>query len=426
MTRPLARLAARLFDRPHAIAAEKLHVIVQAVGPRLLGGEVDASFLDGFDRREPEPYALSEQGIAVLEVADTLFNRASGMDPISGRTSYEALRMDLRRAMASEAVRGILLRIDSPGGEASGCFDLVDEMIAMRGQKPIWACADDMACSGAYALAAGASRFAVTRTSDVGSIGVFAVHVDMTAFDQRQGLKYDFIHAGAHKVDLSQHRVLSDEARAWMQADVDRVYGLFVDTVAKGRSGMLPEQIRKTEGRVMNGPQAVAGGFADAVSTFEDVLAEMTAHVTRSRAGRMSPRPSSTSQRTERSMTTNTQENPEEGGRNVQEPAGATIIDLDRAREEGQSQGRQAALAYVREVSELCALAGLPGMANGFIAANKSIEDVRKALIDAQATAGDRASVSGAHRGDQRPGSDAAAGWKTAFARATGWRERRN
>jgi len=71
--------------------------------------------------------------------------------------------------LADPRVRGIVLDIDSPGGEAAGLFDLADRIAAARAIKPIWAVANDAAFSAAYALAASASCVTLTRTAGVGS-----------------------------------------------------------------------------------------------------------------------------------------------------------------------------------------------------------------------------------------------------------------
>jgi ClpP class serine protease len=146
-------------------------------------------------------------------------------------------------------VRAILLDVDSPGGETGGVFDLADRIRAASRVKPVWAVANDMAFSAAYALASAAERVFVSRTSGVGSIGVIALHADQSAKDEQDGVRYTTVFAGARKNDLNPHAPLSDEAFAGLEAEVNRVYDLFVGTVAQHRGS--PRLVRATRGALL-------------------------------------------------------------------------------------------------------------------------------------------------------------------------------
>src|SRR5262249_4909037 len=121
------------------------------------------------DPTEPPPPAV-RSGIAVVPIHGTLVSRGSFLDAMSGLTSYDAIRASLRAALDDPAVRGIMLDIDSPGGEAARVFDLADEIRAAAARKPVWAAANDMAASAAYAIAAAAQTVVVSRAGLVGSI----------------------------------------------------------------------------------------------------------------------------------------------------------------------------------------------------------------------------------------------------------------
>ncbi|EOU0947518.1 S49 family peptidase [Escherichia coli] len=116
-------------------------------------------------------------GIAVLPVTGTLVHRLGGMRPFSGMTGYDGIVACLQQAMADSQVRGVLLDIDSPGGQAAGAFDCADMIYRLRQQKPVWALCNDTACSAAMLLASACSRRLVTQTSRIGSIGVMMSHV---------------------------------------------------------------------------------------------------------------------------------------------------------------------------------------------------------------------------------------------------------
>ena len=284
---PLARLATRVFGTPLLIQPDKLEVILSAVGPRFVidGFPVAVPELSAYpESGDTETLAVTPDGLAVVDISGSLVNRSSWLDAQSGMTSYGQIRSELEAAMASPAIRGVLMRIDSNGGECAGCFDLADAIFAMRGTKPMWAVVDDSAFSAAYMIASAADKVFVSRTGGVGGIGVVATHVDASGSDEKAGLKYSMLTAGAHKKDFNAHEPLSEGARSELQAEIDRLYGLFVDTVARNR-GMPAEAVRATEARRYFGEGAVAAGLADAVFPFDQAAAQMAANIRRAPPG---------------------------------------------------------------------------------------------------------------------------------------------
>ena len=118
----------------------------------------------------------------------TLVKRTAGLDAASGLTSYAEIGAMLESALADPQVAGILLDIDSPGGEASGSFELARRVREAAAVKPIWALANDSAFSAAYAIASAADRVIISETGGVGSIGVIALHIDQSVKDANDGL----------------------------------------------------------------------------------------------------------------------------------------------------------------------------------------------------------------------------------------------
>ena len=289
----LPHLAARVFGVPLMVQIDKLMVILDAIGPRLgLREHMTVEGLpvvvtrpappDNEDEQDDmpmmsgrKPYPVSPDGIGVITISGTLVKKASWMDAESGLQSYETIRTMLADARNDPGIRGVLLDVDSPGGEVGGLFDLADEVYAMREQKPCYAIANDEAFSAAYALASSAQHLFVTRTGGVGSIGVIAVHMDQSGWDEKMGRKYTAIYAGARKNDFSTHQPLSDDARANLQGEVDRLYEMFVASVARNR-GIASALIRKTDAGLFWGEKACSAGLADQVGSFDDALAAVT------------------------------------------------------------------------------------------------------------------------------------------------------
>jgi len=268
----LPYLASRLYGTPLLIARPKLEVILGVVARKMAGdtlatpppANVDAGMTRGLQVQE---------GIAILPVLGTLVRRASYIGAASGLTSYHDIEAMAESAFADPMVKAVLLEIDSSGGEAGGVFDLAQRLrqLAQAFGKPLWAIADEAALSAAYAIACAADRLWLTRTAEVGSIGVVAVHVDESVADAKAGLNYTFLHAGAHKVDGHPHAPLPAPVAADIQADIEQLHDQFIALVAEFRR-LTPETIRGTEARVYRGEAALQAGLADQIGTRAEAI----------------------------------------------------------------------------------------------------------------------------------------------------------
>ena len=370
----LPHLASRLFGTPLLVHRAKLDVILAVLGDRLNIQPPAA------DMALPGPRNMSSAtpGIAVIPVHGTLVKRTAGLDAASGLTSYTELAAMLDSALADPQVAGILLDIDSPGGEASGSFELARRIREASAVKPVWAVANDAAYSAAYAIGSAASRLIVSETGGVGSIGVIALHIDQSVKDANDGYRYTAVTAGTHKNDFSPHQPLTDEAKAELQAEVDRLYGLFVDHVAAMRT-LATDDVRFTEAGLFFGANAIAAGLADAVGTFESALSDFSLFL--SSRSRKSPQ-ARAGTRTEAVIPS------KEHSMQDNETQVAEMIGVDQAAvmiAEAKREVTQSAQA----IAELCLIAGTPDKAAEFIAAGKTEAEVRRVLIEAKAARSD-------------------------------------
>ncbi|HHW32954.1 MAG TPA: S49 family peptidase [Paracoccus solventivorans] len=283
------QIAQRAFNTPLMVEPAKALAFLSGLGPRITGQEitfhgleVDAADQAGaaqparaslfgndlarrHQRNGTQPYALID-GIAVIEIAGTLVHRGAWIGQSSGLTSYEGIAAQLDAALADPGVRGIALDIDSFGGEVAGAFDLADRIRAARAKKPVHAFVAEHALSAGYALASQADRIVLPRTGAVGSIGVVALHTDMSGALDQKGIAVTLIHAGAHKVDANPYEPLPAVVRDQMQAELENLRQLFARTVADGRGDRIDvARALGTEAAVLRGEAAVFAGLADEV-----------------------------------------------------------------------------------------------------------------------------------------------------------------
>ena len=224
----------------------------------------------------PAPDAASAGTIGVINISGGLVNRPMPGASGPGPANYATIRDQFDELLHDESVTAIVLRIESPGGMASGCFDLTDHIFEARGKKPIHALVDDYAFSAAFAIAAACDEIWVSRTGGVGSVGVCGFHEDWSEGNKKIGVKVTAVYAGAHKIDFSQDFPLSDAAKASWQEMVDDDYRMFVDTVARYR-GLSADFVQSTEARLYFGPKAVTAGLATHLGTWDDLVAHLGA-----------------------------------------------------------------------------------------------------------------------------------------------------
>lgn len=204
-------------------------------------------------------------GVAVLPLEGILSKRMGLFGQISGGQSYQSFQSELQQALDDPTVSAIILQIDSPGGAVDGAQQAADAVFAARSVKPICALVDGQMCSAAYWVGSSASKVYIGSDVDVvGSIGVVTQHVDTSAAEYMQGIKVTDITAGKYKRIASQHSPLSPEGRGAIQDQLDHVYGVFVDAVARNRSVAADTVVNKmADGRVFRGQQAIAAGLVD-------------------------------------------------------------------------------------------------------------------------------------------------------------------
>ncbi|WP_395461726.1 S49 family peptidase [Wolbachia endosymbiont (group A) of Therophilus tumidulus] len=207
---------------------------------------------------------------AVIAIHGILTKKPGAFDDFLGMTSYEKIQEEIEEALSNKDIETILLDIDSPGGEVNGIFDLADFIYESRAKKRIIAIANDDAYSAAYAIASSAEKVFVSRTSGVGSIGVIASHIDQSGFDEKQGIKYTTVFAGSRKNDLNPHEPMTSESLESLQKEVDRLYEMFVQLIARNR-GLSIEKIRSTEAGLYFGEKAVEIGLADGMTILSSI-----------------------------------------------------------------------------------------------------------------------------------------------------------
>lgn len=267
-------LSSLVFNRPLMVTQDYAETIAVVLSDRL---DLDVEGLqiksEAKDQREA---SLTPKGIAIIPIVGSMSHRATGIEAMSGMTSYSTLQKQFEAAFNDPNVGSILMDIDSPGGSVAGAFDFRDYLMSKKGTKPVYALARDAMCSAAYLIGSTADKVYATQTARVGSVGVVAMHTDASGKMEKEGLKPTFISAGKFKTAGNPYEKLEGEKLKYLQDSVDESYDMFINAVAEAR-GIDKKVIRDTEARVYGGKKAVEIGLADGIRTYESVLAEMSA-----------------------------------------------------------------------------------------------------------------------------------------------------
>jgi len=247
----------------------------------------------GFSEQHPLLF-----GIALIIVAVALFTGAMAYFRSLGGHGTRALTGDkmglckiegvitdarevvdfLRELRDDSSVKGVVLRIDSPGGAVAPSQELYQAVKALAKIKPVVVSMGTAAASGGYYAAAPATLIVANSGSITGSIGVRAEYVNLQGLMDKLGLKTDLMATGKFKAAGSPTVPLTPEQRAYLMALITDLHRQFVADVAEGRKMPLEAVEKLADGRAFTGRQAQEFGLVDklgGLETASETLREM-------------------------------------------------------------------------------------------------------------------------------------------------------
>jgi signal peptide peptidase SppA len=282
-----SRYIGEVSRHPWAILPEKFAAISELIRLRASGARLtDEQIADRVGPRSVARTGGSPTGVvrgsggavAVIPVHGTIAYRADSFEASSGGTSTELIGRMLQRAMADDTVTSILFDFNSPGGSVDGIDDLCKQIAKAGKTKRVVAHVNSMAASAAYWLASQCSEIVSMSSGQIGSIGVYMLLLDESEALANAGIKINAISAGQKKLEGAPWEPLSDDARAFLQAQVDDVYAQFLATVAAGRgTSAAAVKAGYGQGRCLPAKDALAAGMIDRIAALDDVLTQLAA-----------------------------------------------------------------------------------------------------------------------------------------------------
>lgn len=221
-------------------------------------------------RHQPDRYADQHKPrIGLIVAAGTIQNG----DQPPGTIGGESLSRLLRSVVHDDAIKALVLRIDSPGGSAFAAEQIRSELLAIQAAgKPVVVSMGSMAASGGYWIAADADRIVAEPTTITGSIGVFGLFASIDKALEYVGIHTDGI-ATTDFAGIDPSRPLPDHVKQVIQMNVENTYQRFIQLVAKGRN-MTPQAVDKiAQGRVWSGLDAKELGLVDELGSQPEAIA---------------------------------------------------------------------------------------------------------------------------------------------------------
>ena len=241
----------------------------------VLRSKLDLEEKDDIEFISPSKYVKSDAGsyssnkIAVI-VADGDIVMGEATDAVGG----SAFAKEIRKAREDDAVKAIVLRVNSPGGSVTASEIIWRELSLTRGVKPLIASMSDVAASGGYYISAPCDTIMAQPNTITGSIGIFGMMFNFGKFmENKLGITTDRVQTGEFSDIMTVTRSLSEGERAIIQGQVDHGYETFLTRVSEGRS-MTVESVKQVAGgRVWTGAQALDNGLVDLMGSYEDAIA---------------------------------------------------------------------------------------------------------------------------------------------------------
>jgi protease-4 len=258
-------------DVQRAAVAEALEVDPDS----LALAEVPYHLIDAADYAAdlPDPAESPEGDIALVYAVGAIVMGESGFDPLFGRVIGSASMVEtLHEVAQDDRIDAVVLRVDSPGGDALASEEIWAAVEELREEVPVVVSMGDVAASGGYYIAAGANAIVAEPATLTGSIGVLAVLFNASELYDKLGITWDLIETNPAADFPTSTRPMTEEERRTFRLLVEDVYRNFVERVAQGRDKPVPEIDRVAQGRVWSGSQAREVGLVDTTGGLETAL----------------------------------------------------------------------------------------------------------------------------------------------------------
>ncbi|MEX6700586.1 signal peptide peptidase SppA [Peribacillus frigoritolerans] len=214
--------------------------------------------------------------IAVFDVEGTIQDTGEASLLSSATYNHRAFMDKLKMAEENDDIKGIILRVNSPGGGVVESAEIHEKILDIKKvKKPVYVSMGSMAASGGYYISAPADKIYASPETMTGSLGVIMHGYNYEKLAKKYGVEFETIKSGPHKDIMSPTREMTGEEREILQNMINNSYDQFVKVIADGR-GMTEKEVREiADGRIYDGRQAKENHLIDDFGHLDDVIAAM-------------------------------------------------------------------------------------------------------------------------------------------------------
>ncbi|HID91439.1 TPA: signal peptide peptidase SppA [Candidatus Bathyarchaeota archaeon] len=210
--------------------------------------------------------------IGLIRIEGTIASSPGVLGILGGADPEEILPL-LKEAREDPSIKAVLIRVNSPGGQAAASQEIYREIMRIRrAGKPVVVSIGDIATSGGYYVASAADKIVAEPGALTGSIGVISTIPQLAEFLEKLGIKFVTIKAGKFKDIMSPYREITPEEKELLQEMIDDIHEQFIKDVAEGR-GLDARKVREiADGRILTGKQAKELGLIDEFGNLNDAI----------------------------------------------------------------------------------------------------------------------------------------------------------
>jgi len=267
--RPLIHILDTVYNQPWCILPSK-HRAIQAVIEAHLSKKADLDFGD-IEPPEKEPFAVVGK-TAVIPIEGVILNKCSGLEAMCGAQSLQDLKASIGEVSSRPDISNVIFNISSGGGTVTGVPEAADAIAQLGKSKDTYAYTDDCIASAAYWLASQTKGIFLSKSAEIGSIGVYLALIDSSKAMADDGLKLELFKAGAFKAMGIPGTTLTDDQRTLLQSSVDKIYGQFTSYVLSTRPRV---PVSAMQGQMFDSKDSLKNGLADGVINSLDSLVDL-------------------------------------------------------------------------------------------------------------------------------------------------------
>ena len=212
---------------------------------------------------------VSRNKIAVVYAEGSIVGGKGNIEQIGS----DRFVQEFAKLREDKTIKGIVVRVNSPGGSATASEIILREILLTKKEKPVVVSMGNVAASGGYWISAGADQIFAEENTITGSIGVFGLLPNFQELGNNHGISWDVVKTGEFSDIDSPYRPKSDQELAIYQKAVAQVYRLFLNKVSEYRNLPAQKVQEIAQGKVWSGKEAVKIGLVDQIGGLESAIA---------------------------------------------------------------------------------------------------------------------------------------------------------